>query len=308
MDLSVVIVNWNTRAHLQRCLARLREALQASPLVAEVWVVDNASSDGSAAMVAAEFPEVHLIANPTNRNYAAGSNQALRCASGEFVLLLNPDTEVPSGAPDALVEFLRGRAEAAAVAPALLFPDGRRQASVRGFPTPASLFGALSGLGRLFPHSRWAGYRAERLPEDRPVLVEQPMASALLLRRAALDAVGLFDERFPLFFNDVDLCFRLRQAGWEIWYDPRVHVIHHGGASTSQVRPQAILLSHEGLRRFYAKHYRGRLAPPAYFALVICIHLTGWLRAAAAAAARLAQRGRNEPSRARRMPERKAPG
>jgi GT2 family glycosyltransferase len=279
VDLSVVIVNWNTRDLLRSCLGSLRAALDGSPLRSEVIVVDNASADGSAAMVAAEFPEVRVIANTENRNYAAGNNQGLRQAAGKFVLILNPDTELPAGAPDALVGFLRQDPRAGAVAPALVYPDGRLQESVRGFPTPRALIGELIGLARLLPKSRWGGYRASRLPEDRPAPVDQPMTSALLLRREALEQVGPFDEQFPLFFNDVDLCYRLKRAGWEIFYDPRVRIIHIGGASTRQVRPEAILLSHEGLRRFYAKHYRERLPVPAYWTIQAAITLTGRLRA-----------------------------
>lgn len=282
MDLSFIVVNWNTGDLLRACLGSLRSALAASALEAEVIVVDNASTDGSAAMVAEAFPEVTLIANRENRNYAAGNNQGIEVARGEFVLLLNPDTEVPAGAPDALVQVLRETPRAGAVSPALVYPDGRVQRSVRGFPTPAALTGELTGLAALFPHSGWAGYRVGRLPEDRITSVDQPMASAFLVRREVLEQVGPFDEQFPLFFNDVDLCYRIKQAGWEILYDPRVRVVHVGGASTRQVRAQAILASHEGLRRFYAKHYRGRIFWPAYAAIVISILLAGRLRAALA--------------------------
>ncbi len=279
MDLSVVVVNWNTRQLLRACLASLHAALGASALESEVIVVDNASPDGSAAMVASDFPWACLVANAENRNYAAGNNQGIERARGEYVLLLNPDTEVPPGAPEAMVELLRAHPRAGAMAPALVHPDGRLQESVRGFPTPPAIFGELTGLARLFPGSAWAGYRPRNLPADQPSWVDQPMASAFLVRRAALEQVGAFDEDFPLFFNDVDLCYRLKQAGWEIGYDPRVRVVHVGGASTRQVRPEAIRRSHAGLLRFYQKHYRGRLFWPAYAALVIIILGTGWLRA-----------------------------
>ena len=282
MDLSVIIVNWNTRDLLRACLASLRTALAQSPLSAEVLVVDNASSDGSAAMVAAEFREARLFANRENLNYAGGNNQGIAAATGEYVLLLNPDTEVPVGAPDALIEFLRSHPRAGAVAPALVYPDGRIQPSVRGFPTPQALFGELSGLGRIWPRSAWGAYRVAELPADRPSSVDQPMASAFLVRKAALDQIGAFDEQFPLFFNDVDLCFRLKQAGWEILYDPRVRVVHVGGASTRQVRPEAIRRSHEGLRRYYEKHYRGKLPAPVYAAIIALIGLGGALRVAVA--------------------------
>jgi GT2 family glycosyltransferase len=283
LDLSVVIVNWNTRALLRSCLESLRTALSASELSSELIVVDNASSDGSAAMVAAEFPEARLFANETNLNYAGGNNQGIAAATGEFILLLNPDTEVPVGAPDALVRLLQELPEAGAAAPALVFPDGRVQDSVRGFPSLRALTGEVTGLARLLPHTSWGSYRGQALPVDRPTLVDQPMASAFLVRRRALEQVGAFDEQFALFFNDVDLCFRLKLAGWAILYDPRVRVVHVGGASTRQVRPEAIRRSHEGLRRFYAKHYRTKLARPVYALVTLAIGVAGAVRARLAA-------------------------
>lgn len=262
MDLDVILVSWNTRNHLRRCLLSLRAAAAVlSPDRLDVIVIDNASVDGSAAMVGAEFPEARLVANPTNLNYASASNQALELTQGEIVLLLNPDTEVSSAAVGQLLSLLKERPRAAAVAPALVHPDGRVQRSVRGFPTPLALLGELTGLARLVPRSPLGAYWPRDLPEDQPAPVEQPMASCLLCRMAALKELGGFDERFPLFFNDVDLCYRLKQASWEIWYEPRARVLHHGGASTRQVRPQAIWTSHQALRRFYRKHYRARLGP-----------------------------------------------
>jgi len=283
LDLSVVIVNWNTRDLLRACLASLRASLAASPLQSELIVVDNASTDGSAAMVAAEFPEARLFANETNLNYAGGNNQGIAAASGEFILLLNPDTEVPEGAPDALVCLLHELPEAGAAAPALVFPDGRVQESVRGFPTLRALTGEITGLARLLPRSSWGRYREQALSTDRPSLVDQPMASAFLVRRTAIEQVGAFDEQFALFFNDVDLCFRLKLAGWAILYDPRIRVVHVGGASTSQVRPEAIRRSHEGLRRFYAKHYRRTLPGPIYALVTTLIGVAGVIRAKLAA-------------------------
>lgn len=279
MDLSIVLVNWNTRDLLRDCLTSLRAALAASPFRAEVIVVDNASSDLSAVMVEAEFPEFRLIANRENRNYAAGNNQGIAAADGRYLLLLNPDTVVPVGGLDDLVEYLRTHPRVGAVSPALVYPDGRIQDSVRGFPTPLAILGELTGLARIYPDGPLGAYRPRTLPADVPSSVDQPMASAFLVRRAALDEVGTFDERFPLFFNDVDLCYRLKEIGWEIHYDPRVRVIHVGGASTRQVRPQAILASHEGLALYYELHYRDRLAWPTYAVIVIIIHITGWLRA-----------------------------
>jgi GT2 family glycosyltransferase len=246
---------------------------------AEVIVVDNASADGSAAMVRAEFPEALLIANEENRGYAAANNQGIERAVGAFVMLLNPDTEVPGPAPAAMLGFLRDHPKAGAVAPRLVHPDGRVQESVRGWPTPAGLIEEATGLQIAKLQSR---YRVPVAGLTEPAAVPQPMTSCLVVRREALEQVGLLDERFPIFFNDVDFCFRLWAAGWEIWYLPAVRILHHGGASTRQVRPRMIRESHRGLIAFYAKHYRGRLPAPVYVATVTAIRLVGAARWAVA--------------------------
>lgn len=278
MDLSVILVNWNTRDLLRRCLESLRGAL--AGIEAEIVVVDNASADGSAAMVRDQFPQVRLIANSENRNYAAGSNQGLAAATGEHLLLLNPDTELTATAVRALLEFLQARPRAGAVAPLLAHPDGGAQASVRRFPTPALM--ARTVFGRALGRADADGYWIEPDPEGEPVVVDQPMASCFLVRATALREIGGFDEQFPLFFNDVDLCFRLRQAGWEIWYVPRVRVLHHGGASTRQARPRAIRESHRGLQRYFAKHHRREMNGVAFGGLMAGIWLAGIARAAMA--------------------------
>jgi GT2 family glycosyltransferase len=266
VDLSVVIVNWRTRELLVACLQSLHAALGGRVAAgdAEVIVVDNASGDGSAAAVREQFPAVRLIANEENRGYAAGNNQGIAAASGDNIMLLNPDTEVPREAVARLEACLRERPRAGAAAPMLVYPDGRPQASLRGFPTPLALFGAVTGLGRLARvGSPLAAYQPRDLPAI-PTVVDQPMTSCLLLRGEALREVGPFDETFPIFFNDVDLCWRLRQAGWEIWFVPEARVVHHGGASTRQVRLAMLWASHRGLHRYYQKHYRGRLGAPIY--------------------------------------------
>ncbi len=279
MDLSVILVNWNTREELSACLGSLRQAMaEGFAADIEVVVVDNASADLSAEMVRSEFPEVRLFANSENLNYSAGSNQAIRAARGQYLLLLNPDTQVTANTLAGLLHFVQERPRAAAVAPRLVSPDGTAQQSVRGFPEPIALLGELTALARLFPTSRLGDYRCRRLAQDRPSQVDQPMTSALLVRRSALDAVGLFDEGFPLFFNDVDLCFRMKEMGWEIWYEPGLTVVHDGGASTRQIRPEAIRQSHRGLERFYEKHYRHRLPPPVFLLIRGLIRMAGALR------------------------------
>lgn len=277
MKLSIIVVNWNTCSLLRACLLSLRRHPAAGGQ--ELVVVDNGSSDGSAEMVRREFPEVLLIANAKNTGYAAANNQGLRAASGDFLLLLNSDTEVLAGALDTLVEVLETHPEAGAAAPRLVWPDGRVQPSVRGFPAPGALLAEVTGLARLFPRSRSLGaYRMRWWDYDDEREVDQPMTSCLLIRRAALEQVGLLDEAFPIFFNDVDWCFRARQLGWRIRFTPRAEVLHYLGATTSKRRGAMLLESGRSLARFYRKHYRGRTFLPLYAASLLAIHLGTWGR------------------------------
>jgi hypothetical protein len=274
----VCVVTWRTRELLRGCL----RSLSGRPEVGQVVVVDNASGDGTVEMVQANFPGVTLIANDRNLSFATGSNQALRATTSPFVLLLNPDTEVRPGALRVLLNALREDPRIGAVAPQLILPDGSVQRSVRGFPEPAAIAYEASGLARLFPRRPAVNqYRLRDWDHTTRRDVDQPMASALGLRRAALDQVGLFDEAFPLYFNDVDLCYRLRQAGWRIVFVPEAKVAHcYGQSSTWQVRPRAILDSHRSLIRFYRKHYRGRVSRSSYLTAVLLAWVTMWPRAA----------------------------
>ncbi len=282
-QVDICIVSWRTRDLLRACLG----SLAGEPEVRRVIVVENASGDGTAEMLRSEFPQVLLIANPENRGYAAANNQAIEASSAPFVLLLNPDTEVKAGAIGAMLEVFDEDRRIGAVAPQLLFPDGRVQPSCRSFPEPAAVLSDMLGLSRLFPRSsRLAAYRMAYWDHGSRRDVDQPMASAIAIRRAALDEVGLFDEAFPLYFNDVDLCYRLKQAGWRIVFEPRAKVLHHHGQSTRQVRARAIIESHQSLVRFYRKHYRGRACRLCYWSVVILAAITMYPRAALARIAR----------------------
>ncbi len=284
MQVSVCIVNWNTREHLGACLASLQQHGLGSDM--EVLVVDNASSDGSADMVREQYPWVRLYAEDENLGYAAGNNIALREATGQYLLLLNPDITITPGAISALLRFLESHPQAGAVAPKLVHPDGSLQLTCRSFPDPDVIIYEALGLSRLFPRSRSFGkYRMSWWDYTDMRTVDQPMASALLLLRDALDEIGLMDESFPIFFNDVDLCRRLWDAGWEVWFTPETSMVHEGGASTRQVRRQMIRESHLSLLRYYRKHYRGRLCPVVYGVAVSTIWLGMQARIAASALA-----------------------
>jgi GT2 family glycosyltransferase len=276
--LSILIVNWNTRDLLRACLSSIRQNVL---MPHEIIVVDNDSQDNSAAMIEEEFPEALLIANNFNAGFAGGNNQAYQKARGEWIWLLNPDTEVLPGAAEKLIEFLNADARRGAAASALIDArHGHIQRSCRTFPTPAALWAQGSGLARKYPRSRRFGfYKMGGWNMKSAREVDQPMASSFLIKRAAIESIGeLFDEQFPIFFNDVDLCWRLKKADWQIWYLPEAKVVHWGGAGTSQVRPQMIEESHRSLRRFYEKHYKKEIAPPLYRATLGLAEVTGWLR------------------------------
>lgn len=273
MKLSVIVVTWNSSADIDACIDSINYGEEF-----EVIVVDNASSDATVEKVG-RHRHLTLVENQRNLGYAAANNQGIKAATGEYVLLLNPDTRVELGTLDVLSRYLDKHPDTGAVAPRLVSPDGSTQFSIRSFPTSASLFWELIGLARLFPKSRVFGrWKMKYFDYDRPAEVEQPMASCLMLRRTALDSIepqassfklqapdsglaacglrlGAFmDEQFPMFYNDVDLSKRMADAGWKTVYLPDARVVHRHGASTRQVRAKMIRESHRSAFRYLRKH------------------------------------------------------
>ena len=264
--LTVVVVSWNTRDLLDRSLETLKEDLERTSksdnLETEVFVVDNDSKDGSAAMVAEKHGWATLIANDDNLGFAKANNQVLRQAKGRYILLLNPDTEVEPGALKTLIDFLEAHPKAGIVAPQLLNSDGSIQRSCRQFPTFTGMLFELIGLSKLFPKGSKMGttFRAYKMLDwehDDEREVDQPEGACLLLRREVLEEVGLLDEGYFMLFEEVDWCYRIKKAGWQIWFTPSARVMHHYGQSIKQVKARMILSSHRGLYRFWRKHYRG---------------------------------------------------
>ena len=276
MRLSVCIVNWNTRDYLRDCLTSLYEHPPRNADL-EVLVVDNASVDGSAPMVASEFPQAILVANADNKGYAEGNNQALERATGDLLLLLNPDVVVYDGSLTRAVEFMAAHPEAGAMGCRLIGSDGKTQRSVRGFPDPGPVLWESAGLSRLFPQSKTFGaYRMTFFDYDQEAEVDQPMGSFLLITRAAYEKVGGLDLQFPIFFNEVDWCWRAkREHGFKIYYTPTVAVTHYGGGSTRQVKASMVRESHRSLLRFYDKHY-ANIAPPLRWLIRRAVILNEW--------------------------------
>lgn len=249
--LAVVIVSFNTRAITRRCLQSLAAAEGVAPLVV---VIDNGSTDGSAAMIAAEFPAVRLLRNSANCGFAAATNQGLRLAiDGAYdnVLLLNSDAFVEPGALATMLEYLCANPEVGVVAPQLLNQDGSLQPSGRPFPTLAS---------KLADHSGWSrrGGRNNYLVAGRdyaiPALVDDAPAACLLVRRSVIAQVGGLDEGFRFNYEDTDWCRRIAAAGWTIMYLPAARVTHLWGASQTTARDWVALESRRGLLRYFRKH------------------------------------------------------
>ncbi|MFA6042237.1 MAG: glycosyltransferase family 2 protein [Patescibacteria group bacterium] len=232
-DIAVIIVSWNVREQLLACLASLH-ALPEAEQPNTIWVVDNASTDGSAVAVRAQFPEVRLLAQATNVGFATANNLVLQQIAEPFALLLNPDTLVPAGCFPALLAAAERNPRAGIVGPKLLNLDGSWQPSVRRLPHVWTLVGIALKVTHWWP-SLLRKYLAKDLDPSKEQKVEQLMGAALLIRKDVWKHIGLLDTHFHVWFEEVDYCARTKQAGWDIWYVPDAVLTHLGGQSFRQV-------------------------------------------------------------------------
>ncbi|HKF21520.1 MAG TPA: glycosyltransferase family 2 protein [Candidatus Angelobacter sp.] len=266
-DISIIIVSYNTVGLLRNCLVSLRNSEAAG---SEIIVVDNASGDGSAEMVQAEFPAVRLIKNGENLGFARGSNQGIREARGKYILMLNSDTVTHQGAVRAMTEFLESNADAGAVTCKLLNEDGSIQATISDRPGPVLLLFRLLSMSQLVTRDRHRrflgsfgfvlgrtirGYLAPYCAGIEPFEVENASGACLMVRHAVLDSLGLLDERFFMYFEDMDLCRRIRGAGWKLYYLPQVEITHLVGKSSGNRMRRYGIHSHRALFAFYQKHF-----------------------------------------------------
>ena len=251
--IAVAIVNYNTREYLRACLATVQSE---API--EVVVVDNASTDGSVEMVQADFPTVLLLANKTNLGYGAAANQAIARSSAKYVLLLNSDVLLASGALQALSSYLDLHPRAGVLGPRLVYPDGTLQASCYAFSTPLNTLLEHSSLGHLVryvPVLRNKYLRTWSHTHAR--VVAWVKGAALAIRREAFEAVGGFDDSFFMYFEEADLCYRLDAAGWEVHFAPVTTVKHVGAASTNEVRTEMAVQLFISTMQFFRRHYSG---------------------------------------------------
>jgi N-acetylglucosaminyl-diphospho-decaprenol L-rhamnosyltransferase len=257
---SVVVVSYNVRELLRGCL----QSVLAQGEKTDVIVIDNASSDCSTEMVTAEFPQVHLIKNNTNRGFARASNEGIASTRAPYVLSLNPDTVLQPGAIGALADHLDQHADVGAAGPKIVRPDGSLDlAARRAFPSPSVALFRLTLLSRLFPrHRRLARYNLTDRSPDAEQEIDSGTAACLMFRRAALEQVGLYDEDFFMYGEDLDLCFRLKLAGWRIVYVPHAVVLHFKGQSSRQRSSAMIREFHRSMWIFFRKHYRRTTPAP----------------------------------------------
>ncbi|MFH1941289.1 MAG: glycosyltransferase family 2 protein [bacterium] len=255
MTLSTIIVTFNNENHIDTSLA----SLPWEGVCMEAWVIDNRSSDRTRERIEAFHrirPQraVQKIWNPSNQGYASAVNRGLRSCTGEFILLLGPDAKVLPGSVESMICFLKTHPDVGIVAPQLLHPGGGIQPSCRRFPTYADAFAELSGLPRAFHRRCTPAWKMPDFNHTSLREVDQPEATAIMTRRQALRDVGLMDERFSMFFNDVDWCRRFITRGWKIVFYPDAHIEHKRGASVLAHPIPMIWKSHQGFYRYFQKY------------------------------------------------------
>ena len=258
IDLTIVIVSWNVRDLLRRCLqsieAEARRAIDG--LALEIVVVDNASSDGSVEMVRAEFPHVRLVANEENRGFTVANNQGLLLGQGRYLLLLNPDTEVIDDALATMVHTMDGQPEIGALGPQLRYPDGSLQSSRRRFPTFATALVESTVVQEWWGDNRvLRRYYMADTPDDAIQAVDWVVGACLLVRRQTYEQIGGLDEGFFMYSEELDWCRRIKDAGWLVVYLPKATVIHHEGRSSEQVVPARHIHFQSSKVRYFRKHH-----------------------------------------------------
>lgn len=268
--LSIIIVNWNTGPLLAACLASIEAELGSFPTnQIETLVIDNASTDSSREVVQVRFPWVRLLKNSVNVGFAAANNQAIEAARGGYLFLLNADTELLPGALSTLLQFMEEHPQAAAAGARYLNPDGSLQPSCYPAPTLAREGWRMFHLDRLYP---FGSYQMTTWSAHQPRAVDVVQGAALLLRRAVLEQIGCFDTAYFMYSEEVDLCQRLRQAGWSIYFVPTALIIHHGGQSTRQVALAMFLQLYRSKIHYFRKHH-GATTTILYKVILFCATL-----------------------------------
>ncbi|MGE7943748.1 glycosyltransferase family 2 protein [Lysinibacillus xylanilyticus] len=256
MDLSVVIVNYNTKKLTIDCIQSvLKSKLN---FQYEIFVVDNASSDGSVEQIKSEFPHVHVISNKENVGFSKANNQAIKACSGRYVLLLNSDTIVNENTLDEMIRYMDEETNVGAVGCEVILPDGTLdKACHRGFPTPEASFYYMIGLAQKNPTSpKFNSYHKSYMNMHEIHDIDCLVGAFMMVRRKAFEQVGLLDEEFFMYGEDIDWCFRIKEAGWRIVYNPTVSIVHYKGASSRRKPFKIVYEFHRAMYLFHKKHFK----------------------------------------------------
>lgn len=260
MDVSIIIVAWNVRELLHNCLKSVFD--QTEGISFEVIYVDNASEDGSVRMVAEEFPKVRIIENTENRGFIQANNQAIEVANGRYILLLNSDTIVLDNAIAEMVRFTDAHAEAAVVGCRVLHPDMTLQRTCFMYPSALNMLLSATHLYKIFPKSRFFGRELMSWWDYNDIReVETICGCCALVRKKAVEQVGLMDETYFVYGDDPDWCYRFRKNGWKVLYTPNATIIHYGGQTTKQVASR-FMLQLQGSRLIFVRKHGHKLAFP----------------------------------------------
>ncbi len=277
IDLSVIVVTWNSRRDMETCLSSLPQSVQRHTY--EVLLVDNASADDTLALSRRLMPSVRVLQNDTNIGFAAANNQGIAVAAGRYVCLLNPDTVLREHALDTLAEFLDAHPAVRACGPGMLNRDGTPQRTGVRFPSLWNLLAETLYLDRVFPSTRlFGGHRELYEDPSRPRAVDYVQGSCLMVRREVLETVGALDEGFFMYFEETDWCYRIRAAGGEVWIVPSAGVIHFGGDTAGHYDEHRLVLYHRSLLRFFDKHYTvsARIAVRALVFVRSLVRIVSW--------------------------------
>lgn len=258
LDISIIIVNYNTKKLTMECIKSIYDSNIVSAF--EIILVDNHSTDGSVSAVKEIFKDVQVVANQENVGFSKANNIAIDLSNGRYVLLLNSDTIVKNGTIDTMVQFMDEHKDIGASGCKVVLPDGTLdKACHRGFPTPSASFYYISGLARRFPNnSRFSGYHLSHLNMDDIHEVDCLVGAFMLVRREAISQVGLLDETFFMYGEDIDWCYRIKESGWKIYYHPHVEIIHYKGASSRKKPFKIVYEFHRAMYLFHRKHYSKR--------------------------------------------------
>lgn len=270
--LSIIIVHYNTLELSRACLQSLRS--QCAAISHEVFLVDNGSTDESSALLESEFPEITLLRFERGIGFGAANNRAAERSRGRYMLILNSDTEIQNDAVSRVMQFMEENPAAALAGCRLMKPDGSMdRACRRSFPTPQVSLWKLLGFNRLFPNSRrFAAYDLRYLPVDGRYQVDSLVGAFLMGRRSVLGPRP-FDEEYFFYGEDIDLCYRVKEAGHEVWYLGDITMLHRKGGTTNKREPWVIYHFHDSMRIFYWKHYKGRYALPVSMLVYTGIYL-----------------------------------